>query len=715
MTELQVPVLTAAQLGALNAAGEYYAAGFLTGDDVSLPERYAQALANVYARRPLPAYTGARLYPLSPTFPIRPAAGEPAPLFTDFYVCPGIAPPEAHAARLAETTDPNARAAFTALADLCAQLPWTGGWTHSTLQYARILAEGVSGYRTRVTEALAATADPDAAALYRGLLLLCDGIAALCGRIRAHLAAARGETPAAEANRQRLLAAYAAGAVLQPARGFFDALLTVALIFAFDTYDSPGRFDQYLLPYYERSRAAGEIDADEARALIADFWALLDTADGWNVALGGSTRDGAEASNPLTVLCLEAAAGRRRPNLALRLREDTPDAVWEAALDALRRGGGLPALYSEENYQRALAATHLGVTLADARDLAFGGCTELMIQGASNVGSLDGDINLAKLLDDVLPDALRTAASFADVYDAFLTAYRAEVYRVTGLVCEWQRLRAAYYPQLLRTLFTDDCIDRGRSFQYGGARYNWSILNIVGMSNVIDALAAVREVVFNTGEVPAAELVAALRADFAGFEKLRARLRACPRFGNDAPAVDALAHRLSGEVFAELQRYAPWRGGKFIAGTLMFVTYGWFGAPVGATADGRGSGEPVSDSAGPVQGRDTHGPTAMLRSVAQLQQQRAPGTLVVNIRFAAELFDTPEGRAQLKAMIRTYFHLGGLQLQVNVVDQAVLRDAMAHPDRHADLVVRMGGYSEYFTRLDAPLQASVLARTEHGR
>jgi formate C-acetyltransferase len=713
MVDMQVPVLTAAQRAALNAAGEYYAAGFMAGASLSLPERYANALVNVYARRPLPAYAGERLFPLSATFPIRPAAGEPEPYFNDFYVCPSIYPPDAHAARLAATTDPDTRAAFAALADLCARLPQTHGWTHSTLQYERILAEGITGYRARIDAALAATADPDAAALYRGLQTLCDGITALCARITAHLDTARGDTPEAEARRQRLLTAYRAGAVVQSARGFFDALLTVALIFALDTYDSPGRFDQYLHPYYERSLAAGELDADEARALIADFWGLVDATNAWNVALGGSTRDGRETANALTVLCLEAARGRRRPNLALRLRRDTPEAVWDAALDNLRAGGGLPALYSEENYQHAMADAHLGLTPEDARDLAFGGCTELMIQGASNVGSLDGDINLAKLLDVTLPDALLTADSFDDVYAAVLRAYRAEVYRFTGVVNEWQRLRGAYYPQMLRTLFTDDCIARGRNFQDGGARYNWSVINIAGMSNVIDALAAVRETVFETREVPAAQLVAALHADFAGFEGLRARLRACPRFGNDHPAVDALAHRLSGDVFDELQRYAPWRGGKFIAGTLMFVTYGWMGAPVGATPDGRGAGEPISDSAGPVQGRDTHGPTAMLRSVTRLQQHRAPGTLVVNARFNASLFDTPEGRAQLKAMIRAYFQLGGMQLQVNVVDQAVLRDAIAHPEQHADLVVRMGGYSEYFTRLDPKLQATVLERTEH--
>ena len=160
--------------------------------------------------------------------------------------------------------------------------------------------------------------------------------------------------------------------------------------------------------------------------------------------------------------------------------------------------------------------------------------------------------------------------------------------------------------------------------------------------------------------------------------------------------------------------YAAWRGGKFLPSCLMFVTYARAGAPVPATPDGRRAGEPIADSAGPHQGRDRRGPTAMLKSVARLPHHLAPGTLVVNVRFSADLFATSASRQKLQALIQGYFDLGGMQLQVNVVDQAILLEALEYPERHQDLVVRVGGYSEYFCRLPDDLKMTIIQRTEHG-
>jgi len=439
----------------------------------------------------------------------------------------------------------------------------------------------------------------------------------------------------------------------------------------------------------------------------------VDDCNGCHVALGCTARDGRQAGNALTLVCLEAARGRRRPNLALRLRRDTPESVWDAALDLIATGNGLPALYCEENYLHAIDQAHLNLPDEEKHDFAFGGCTELMVHGCSNVGSLDADFNVLQILEESLHRHLPACASFEDFFRTFCADLCTGIADLTTHVNRSQEVRATWHPQIIRTLLIDDCIDRGRNYQNGGARWNWSIINIVGLSNTIDALAAVRQVVFEERCASAETLLAALRVNYAGYEDLRGRLAQCPKFGNDVPAVDALAHRLSGIVFHEFKRYAPWRGGRFLPATLMFVTYGWFGEPVGATPDGRRAGTPVSDSAGAVQGRDRCGPTAMLRSVAGLQQEHAPGTLVVNIRLAKSLFATTAGREQVKSLIRTYFALGGMQLQVNVIDQQVLRHAIAHPECHGDLIVRVGGYSEYFNRLDDALKHSLLERTEH--
>jgi formate C-acetyltransferase len=259
----------------------------------------------------------------------------------------------------------------------------------------------------------------------------------------------------------------------------------------------------------------------------------------------------------------------------------------------------------------------------------------------------------------------------------------------------------------------DDCVDRSIEYAAGGARYNWSVINVVGLANVIDSLAAVREVVFEKQECSAEELLAALDASFEGHEALRQRLERCPRFGNGDGRADDLAQRVSAHVFARLLERTPWRGGRFLGSCLMFVTYADFGKPVKATPDGRRAGEPVADSAGAYQGRDVSGPTALLRSAAMLDQIHAPGTLIVNIRVAKEHFATPHARENLKALIRGYFDLGGMQLQIAVLDQATLRDALDHPERHGDLIIRVGGYSEYWKNLTPEIRRTVLQRTEH--
>ncbi len=712
--------LSSAQCAALAAAGDWFAAGFLAGDDLSVPERMANGALRAFACTPLAPYAGDLFYPHAHI----PWAA-PDALLHWHYVAPVVAMPMERQARIAATADPLLREAYLGVDAFFTNFmrgqerpdhPGHGmagaGWTHSTLQYARILAEGLDGYGARIEAAVLRNTGAEAQALYRGLRGMLDAITLLAARMAGYLESLSFDDAAAEARRLFHIRHLREG-INRPAETFVEAITTTAFICVLDGCDSLGRIDQFLWLYYQRDIECGRINEGDARAMLRALWQIVDDANGWNVTLGGTTRDGQPAANELTRLCLEAARGMRRPNLALRLRDDTPDVVWTAALETIRAGTGIPALYSETNYLLAIDATHLGVPPEDARDYAFGGCTELMIQGASNVGSLDYDLNVAKIFADALQAHLADCATFETVYVAFLAAYRREVRVMVDRVNQQQRWRAGHAPQLIRTLFTDDCIASGRNFQDGGARYNWSIINLGGVSNVIDSLAAIREVVYETGDASPAELRAALAADFDGFAALRARLLRCPRFGNDHVEVDALAHRLSGDLFNELSLYAPWRGGKFLASTLMFVTYGAAGACVGATPDGRRAGEALADSAGPVQGRDRCGPTAMLRSVTRLQQHAAPGTLVVNMRLSPTLFATADGRAKIMALIRSYFALGGMQLQINVVDQAVLRDAVAHPERHGNLVIRMGGYSEYFTRLDATLQHTVLERTEH--
>lgn len=724
--------LTAAEAEALDHAGERFAAGFLSplpagGSHCrSITEeavlRHAMGIRRHLQGCALRPYAGEPLYPAggsiwSPDREILgdPTLPEPVLNLTAYYVSLDIClNADAARRRAGMAKEGDERSAFEKLAAFCDGMPRGGGWTHSIIHFERVLAEGLEVYEARVRRHAAEADDPGQRNLYEALLIVLQAFRDYRDRVAELLRHARSASPEAERNRLRLLEAYAAGIPFRAPAAFFEAMVAVALLYALDGSDDLGRFDQYMAPYYAHALASGEMTRDEAVDLIRALWRYVDACSGWNVALGGSTRSGEAAYSDLTVACLEAARGMRRPNLALRLRRDTPGCVWEAALDTLASGAGLPALYCEENYLAAIDAAHLNIADEDKRDFAFGGCTELMVQGCSNVGSLDGDFSVIKTLEETLHRSLASCASFAELMSAYEADLRCGIADLAARVCRNQEARARWHPQLIRTLLIDDCIERGREYYDGGARCNWSVINVVGLSNAADSLAAVRRAVFDERRFSAEEMLAALRDDFAGHADVLAYVERCPRFGNDDPYVDELAHRLSAIVYGEFQRYAPWRGGRFLCGTLMFVTYGWFGRPVGATPDGRRSGAPVADSAGPVQGRDRSGPTAMLRSVAGLAQFMAPGTLVVNLRLLPDLLRSPNGRARARALVETYFALGGMQLQINMVDQATLEDAIAHPERHADLIVRVGGYSEYFNRLDDDLKRTILERTVHG-
>ncbi len=687
----------------LEQAGEFMAAGYLQQPQASPLMRMCLGLKRFFETCPLPRYSGEPLYPCSePIF----NAGQVMRFHYSGAMSIDWALLEA---KIQETTQPEVAQCLRQFKETMQDYPMVQGYTHSIVNFGRVLAEGLDGYRDRI-EALKKAAegrgDSERIDFYTALLALLEGIAAL--HTRACETVATSSHPAAA----KLLAAMRK-VPFQPASGFYEAMVGTNFIYYLDGCDDLGRFDQDLWPYYRDSLAAGEITRAEAVAWVSRIFDNVNIGNGWNTAIGGTAADGSQGANDLTLVCLEAAKGRRRPNLALRLRRDTPEAVWDQALETISGGTGLPALYNEEEYLRATRAAHLGVSEADLPYFAFGGCTELMIHGRSNVGSVDEYYNLALCLEKSLHQHLPECASFEDFMAKFKEEVSAEIRQLTDKISGWQETKGTWQPQPIRTLLIDDCIDNGREFNAGGARYNWSVISISGLSNTYDSLAAVREVVYDRAEVSGEELLAALEANFDGFAELRRRLQSCPHFGNDDPYVDEIAADIAEHTFRQFLKHAPWRGGKYLGACLMFVTYGYFGEPVGALPDGRLAATPVGDSAGAFQGRDVSGPTALLKSATRVPNYLAPGTLITNIRFTKRLFADAETRERVKSLIRTYFTMGGMQLQINVVDQEILREALAHPEDHADLIVRIGGYSEYFNRLSDDLKVTVLERTEH--
>jgi len=702
--------------------GECFAAGCFEDPEASPMRRWSRAVRRRFENRALPPYHGGLLYPSG----IARAGDNDRIVYPSFSFTWGYNDAELQARLDSATgTERNALCALrSAMRDLDARLAGAGtrhtvggyGYTHSIPNYGRVLREGLSGYARRITRALAVSRernDDERVEFYLALQDVLAGIRRWRRRILALLRDTRCDDAGAEAQRARLIAAYQR-VPSRSARSFFEAVVAYNFVFYVDDCDNPGRVDQELVPYYRRDLAAGRTAHDQAVGLIRALWENTDANNGWSAGVGGTAPDGGCGCNDLTGVCLEAARGIRRPNLQLHVRRDMPDEYWEAALDTIATGCGLPALYNEELYLQSLRDAHLGLREDDLAWHNGGGCTETMIHGRSNVGSLDAGINLPLILVDTLDKHLASASSFAELLSACKSDITDVVREIATSVSANQEAKARLRPQPVRSLLIDDCIDNGREFNAGGARYNWSVINVAGLANVVDSLAAVREVVFEDKETSGGELLDVLHRNYEGEEDLRRTLQRCPRFGNDDPRADEIAVEIADLVFREFLLYAPWRGGKFLASCLMFVTYAQAGESVPATPDGRLAGTPIADSAGPVQGRDRGGPTAMLKSVARIPHRLAPGTLVVNARFTKDFFTDPVGRARLRDLIRVYFELGGMQIQINVVDQEVLEDAIEHPQRHEDLIVRIGGYSEYFNRLSPELKQTVLERTEHG-
>jgi pyruvate-formate lyase len=693
----------------LLAAGEPFGAGLCELPAGKPIERYSRAWRRWLEHAPLPVYNGGSLYPSGKLIPDGcESAVLPSYSFTFDWNPDRLT---AKATRAEQAVCAQLEALAEVLTAEQAKTPnenhrhTVGGsaYTHAIVCYDRVLREGLDEYEERVWQGLEPAGEDSLQAFYHGMLDLLEGIRTWHGRLLEYLAALPGDC----GWRHRLLAAL--GRVpFKPARTFYEAMVAYNVIYYLDGCDNPGRMDQVLLPYYYDPQ-----DQSQATAVLSDFADNISANGGWSAALGGTTPDGLPAYNALTALVLRAMRGRYRPSLELRVRRDMPDEIWQAAFDALESGNGQPAFYHEEAYLAGLRAANLGIAEEDLSLWNGGGCTETMLHGCSNVGSLDAGFNLPLILADSLAHSLHDGATFDGVLAAFEADVRREIREALDHLNDHLRLRARHRPQPIRSLLVDDCLERGRDFNDGGARYNWSVVNVAGLANVADALDALRVVVFEKQELSPAGMRIALASNFEGYEPLRQRLLACPKFGNDAALVDALAGRIAACVYDAITSVPCARGGKFLPSHIMFETFAAVGVGVGALPDGRRSNEPLADSVGPVQGRDRKGPTAMLRSVTRLPLRRAAGTPVLNLRLAKSAVAGEAGRRRLRQLIETYFSLGGMQVQLSLLDRAELEDALVHPEKHEDLIVRIGGYSTYFNRLSPELKCEVIKRTEY--
>lgn len=696
----------------LSRMGEFFAGGLCELPKASAALRYARAHRRWFENCRLPEYNGGLLYPCGSCGSGKQAALTPHYSFTLSWNS------EIFDRKLAGAGRPEERQALQDLRALYGREerklkrisgPHTiggAGYTHAIVNYDRVIEEGLDSHAGRIDAGLENAGNSARGNFYRAMADLLEGIRAWHGRLREALRQSGGQCE----NARRLLKALEQ-VPFHPARNFYEAMVAYNAVYYIDGCDNPGRMDQALWPRYDGDPDA---DHDSALALMREFFDNVCANGGWSMAIGGSRPDGGPAYQELTEICLEASKGKYRPSIELRVRDDMPDRVWDLAMAALGTGCGQPAFYNEAGYLGALRSAGLEISNEDIVKWNGGGCTETMLHGCSNVGSLDAGFNIPLILEQTLQRALaKPAISFDGIMKAFKKDVKAAIADVTSQLNCYYAARARNRPQPVRSLLMDDCIDRGRDFNDGGARYNWSVINVAGVANVADSLEAVREVVFRRKAITPRRLLRALRENFAGVEPLRQSLLACTKFGNDIDSVDSLAAQVEKFVNKEILACECRRGGKFLPSHIMFETFANAGRPVGASPDGRMAGEPLSDSTGPVQGRDKAGPTAMLNSVARLPLRLAPGTPVLNMRFSKASLAKPAGQRRLRAMVETYFRMGGLQIQVSALDRGELLDALKNPERHQDLIVRIGGYSTYFNWLSGELKHEVIKRTEY--
>ncbi len=520
----------------------------------------------------------------------------------------------------------------------------------------------------------------------------------------------------------------------------------LAVTIELNTWDSfnPGHLDQHLYPFYKDEIAAGTLTANFVRELLQCFWIKFNNqpappkvgvtaaesgtyTDFCQINLGGVRPDGSDAVNDLTYLLLDVIEEMRllQPSTSIQVSRASPDRFILRALEIIRTGFGQPSVFNCDAIVQELLRQ--GKSLQDARQGGSSGCVEIGAFGKENY-NLTGYFNLPKILELTLNNGLdpRTgrqlglktgAAKTFTTFEQLMSAYEKQLDHFIDIkiACNTviEHLYAEQMPAPFLSLLIDDCIARGQDYHNGGARYNTSYIQGVGLGSITDELSALRQLVFDRKTVSMADLLAALKADFKGHENLhQILLNKIPKYGNDEDFADRIMQTVFEMYFTAIDGRPNFRKGQYHINLLPTTCHVYFGSVIGAMPDGRPAGKPLSEGVSPVQGADRLGPTAVLRSVAKMDHLRTGGTLL-NMKFTPDLLKDAAGLQHVLYLIRTYFRLNGHHIQFNVVSAETLRQARLHPDQHRDLIVRVAGYSDYFCNLGEALQEEIITRTEH--
>ena len=672
------------------------------------------------------------------------------------------------------------------------------GVGHVTVHYDWVLAVGFKGIAAKAKKALDALNFGDAEYARRShflnaVIMSCEAAIIYAKRY----AALAREMAAKESNSRRKaellrIADNCENVPENGARDFWEACQSFWFVQQLLQIESsghsisPGRFDQYMYPYYCKDIESGKITREFAQELIDCIWIKLNdlnkcrdaaSAEGFagyslfqNLIVGGQNAEGVDVTNDLSFMCITASLHVQlpQPSLSIRVWNNSPHDLLIHAATLTRTGVGLPAYYNDEVIIPSLMSR--GLTLEDAREYNIIGCVEPQKAGKTEGWHDAAFFNMCRPLELVFSDGMDkgelVGVHTGDVtkfktFDEFYDAYKKQMnYAISLLVNADNAIDVAHAtlcPLPFLSGMIEDCIGRGKSVQEGGAIYNFTGPQGFGIANMADSLYAIKTLVFDKKEVTLAEYKQALEDNYgkgldaektqkvvaevvkelsaAGrkvseeeiaaavgslvkgsdkYDKLLEKIDAVPKYGNDIPEVDAFARDVEYTYAKPLETYKNPRGGMFQAGMYPVSANVPLGAQTGATPDGRLAGKPVADGVSPSAGKDVHGPTAAANSVARLDHYIASNGTLFNQKFHPSALSGRQGLENFVALIRSYFDQKGSHMQFNVVSRETLLDAQKYPEKYKHLVVRVAGYSAFFTTLSRSLQDDIINRTEQG-
>ena len=524
---------------------------------------------------------------------------------------------------------------------------------------------------------------------------------------------------------------------------WFVHLGTVTELNGWDSMN-PGHIDQHLMPFYQKGLDDGSLTPEKAKELLSCLWVKFNNQpappkvgvtalesgtynDFTNINIGGVDREGNSAANPLSFMILEIQEElhQLQPGLSIHIAHDTPEDFLLEGIKVIRQGHGYPSLFNTDTYVQEMVRA--GKAVEDAREGGCSGCIEVGAFG-KEAYLLTGYLNTPKILEITLHDGMdpltgkqlglhtgdpRHFANYEQLYEAWRLQMEHFVNMKLAVNNYIERMFALYAPATFLSLFIDDCVEKGRDYYAGGARYNTTYIQCTGLGTITDSLSALKKHVFDDKRYTMDAMLHALDNDFEGEEKMRQYIiHHTPFFGNDDDRADDIARRVYDDLVNAIEGRPNTRGGRTHLNMLSTTCHNYFGQVCGATPNGRKAHFAISDGTSPAHGADTHGPTAVVKSLGKLDQTKSGGTLL-NMRFTPALLQRERDQQKLASLIRSYFKMGGHHIQFNIIDTATLRDAQSHPDDYRDLLVRVAGYSDYFNDMTRQLQEEIIARTEN--